>query len=192
MAGKLILASQSPRRIELMRLITPDFEVRPSHFDEGGVTADTPAGLASALALGKARAAGALPEDIVIGCDTVVACGGRVFGKPKTRGEARRMLTALSGGVHSVVTGVCVLHRGGTERFTCETEVTFFPLREEEIEAYIRTDEPYDKAGGYGIQGRGGLFAERIDGDYYNVVGMPLSRLYRVLRQIREANPGEA
>ena len=183
----IILASQSPRRIELLGQTGWEFQVIPSRFDEDGVTAQTPAELVRKLALGKARAVLRGDGDIVIGCDTVVALQNTVFGKPRDREDARRMITALAGNTHSVITGVCILSGAQTVRqFECETKVRFFPLTEKEIEAYIDTDEPYDKAGGYGIQGKAGLFAESIEGDYNNVVGMPLSRVYREVKALLE------
>ena len=183
--GKLILASQSPRRIELMKLITPDFLVCPSRFDENSLEEREPERLCAALARGKAAAIQAAPEDWVIGCDTIVVREGRVFGKPGNPEEARAMLRALSGGEHQVITGVCILHGGREHAFQSCTRVFFYPLTDAQIEAYIQSGEPFDKAGGYGIQGRCGLFAERIEGDYYNVVGLPVARLYQILQQIR-------
>lgn len=184
MQGNLILASQSPRRRELMRLISADFIVRPSDFDESAVAESDPITLVRRLARGKAAAVEHAPEDIVIGCDTVVTLDGKIFGKPHSREDARRMMETLSGRTHSVITGVCVLLGDSVRQFECETRVTFYPLTVGEIESYISTDEPYDKAGGYGIQERGGLFVERIEGDYSNVVGLPVAGLYRLLRSI--------
>lgn len=179
----LILASGSPRRRELLALITPEYTVLPSDFDESALTAPTPRELALALARGKCGAVAALrPGDTVLGCDTVVEFGGRVFGKPRDKEDARRMLTALSGADHWVHTGVC-LRRG--ERELCETastRVRFYPIPAAELEAYLNTDEPYDKAGGYGIQGRAALFCEEIEGCYYNVMGLPVSRVARMLK----------
>jgi septum formation protein len=178
---RVILASKSPRRIELMRWITEDFLVCPSLFDESGVAEPDPERLVLALAEGKARALPRAAQDIVIGCDTVVALDGRVFGKPKDLPQAREMIRALSGRTHSVLTGVCILCGGESTRFCSETKVEFYPLTEDEIERYIHTEEPYDKAGGYGIQERGGLFVRGICGDYNNVVGLPVSELARRL-----------
>lgn len=179
----LILASGSPRRKELLALITPDFITLPSDFDERAVTAPTPKELAGLLAQGKCRAvAQSRPGDLVLGCDTVVEFEGRVFGKPADKADARRMLRALSGAAHWVHTGVC-LRKGGAER--CEvasTQVRFYPISEAELEAYIATDEPYDKAGGYAIQGRAALFCQGIEGCYYNVMGLPVSRVARMLQ----------
>lgn len=180
----MILASASPRRRELLAMIQPDFTVIPSQFDEDGLTAQTPALLAQRLAEGKCLwVAENHPEDLVIGCDTVVDIGGRVLGKPKDRQAARQMLTALSGTEHRVHTGVCI--RKGSQQESCvvTTTVRFWPLSEQEIEAYIATEEPYDKAGGYGIQGHAALFCEQIRGCYYNVVGFPVSKVARMLKK---------
>ena len=181
---KMILASASPRRQQLLGMITPDFEVITSQVDERAITADTPALLAQKLARAKCLAvAQSHPGRVVLGCDTVVDCGGKVFGKPKDKEDARRMLKALSGSDHFVHTGVCVWHEGESHTFTATTRVRFFPLTDEQIEAYISTDEPYDKAGGYGIQGAAALFCEEIEGCYYNIMGLPVSRLARLLQK---------
>ena len=181
---KIVLASASPRRKELMQLITSDFDIRPSDFDESGIRAETPAELVKKLAGGKARAAEHSAGETVIGCDTVVAVGGEILGKPKDKADAVRMMHLLSGKTHSVYTGVCILHNGKVYTFAEETKVSFFPLSEAEIEAYTDSDEPYDKAGAYGIQGSAGLFVEKIEGDYNNVVGFPAARVNRVLKAL--------
>ena len=153
----LILASTSPRRNELLSLITTDFKVVGSDFDESALTAADPRQTAENLAFGKCMVvAREYPEDTVIGCDTVVDCGGKVFGKPRDKEDARRMLKALSGADHYVHTGVCVWHEGESHTFTATTRVRFFALSDEQIEAYISTGEPYDKAGGH-PGGRGPL-----------------------------------
>ena len=182
----LILASGSPRRRELMALIAPDYTVVTSDVDESKIAADTPAHLAQALATAKARAVAALrPRDTVCGFDTVVDCGGEVFGKPRDEADALRMLRALSGRTHKVHTGVCIC-RGARAAATVETTMVQFSLiAEEDLLAYVRTPEPYDKAGGYAIQGTAALFCEGIDGCYYNIMGLPVSRLARLLREFR-------
>ena len=173
----LILASGSPRRRELLSLYTADFTVCASDFDESAVTADTPARLVEKLARGKCLAVAAQhPGDVVIGCDTVVDVGGEVFGKPHSVEDAKRMLRALSGATHQVHTGVCISDGTRTESFVDSCKVTFFPLSEEEIAFYASTEEPYDKAGAYAIQGRAALWLDRIEGDYYTIMGLPLSR----------------
>lgn len=181
----LILASRSPRRRELLKYITPDFEVVPSRFDERSITLTEPFELVSTLAKKKASTILCNSEDIVIGCDTVVYINDEILGIPQDRDEAFSMLTKLSGETHSVITGVCLRHGDDLMQFECETKVTFFELSEEEILDYINTDEPYDKAGGYGIQGIAGIFINKIEGDYSNVVGLPISRLYKALKEIR-------
>ena len=183
----LILASASPRRRELLSLITKDFTVETSQVDEAAITAPTPAKLAQALADAKCRAVAAQhPEDIVIGCDTVVDYAGRVFGKPKDHEDALRMLRALSGAQHHVHTGVCIAYPGGEERFTVTTKVKFYPVEEAQLEAYAATGEPYDKAGAYAIQGGAAAFCEGLEGCYYNVMGFPVSRVARALVKIVE------
>ena len=180
----LILASASPRRKALLSLITTDFKVVNSDFDESALTAADPRQTAGNLAFGKCMTvAREYPEDTVIGCDTVVDCGGKVFGKPKDKEDARRMLKALSGSDHYVHTGVCVWHGGAGHTSTAPPRVRFFERTDERSEAYISTDEPYDKAGGYGSQGAAALFCEEIEGCYYNIMGLPVSRLARLLQK---------
>ena len=178
----LILASGSPRRRELLSLYTTDFTVCASDFDESAVTADTPAQLVEKLARGKCLAVSAQhPGTVVLGCDTVVDVNGEVFGKPHSVEDAKRMLRALSGATHAVHTGVCISDGVRTESFVDSCRVTFFPLSEEEIDFYASTQEPYDKAGAYAIQGRAALWLDRIEGDYYTIMGLPLSRTVQLL-----------
>ena len=178
----LILASGSPRRRELLSLYTTDFTVCASDFDDSAVTADTPARLVEKLARGKCLAVAAQhPGTVVLGCDTVVDVNGEVFGKPHSVEDAKRMLRALSGATHAVHTGVCVSDGYRTESFVDSCRVTFFPLSEEEIDFYASTQEPYDKAGAYAIQGRAALWLDRIEGDYYTIMGLPLSRTVQLL-----------
>lgn len=180
----LILASGSPRRKELLGLITNHFVVHPVDADET-LPAGMPVEMAAAyLADLKAKTAAAIfPEDIIIGCDTVVLLGDEIMGKPKDRADAHRMLRALSGETHSVLTGVSLYHGTQTTVFTTETLVTFYPLSDAEIESYLDTGEPFDKAGAYGIQGKGSLLVQGIEGDYFNVVGLPVAGLSRALKQ---------
>lgn len=180
----LILASGSPRRRELLSLYTTDFTVQVSDFEENGVEAATPAQLVEKLARGKCLAVAAQhPGQVVIGCDTVVDVEGEVFGKPRDPADARRMLRALSGSTHQVHTGVCVSDGTRTESFVDSCRVTFFPISEEEITRYIATREPYDKAGAYGIQGRAALWVDRIEGDYYTIMGLPVSRTVQLVER---------
>ncbi len=183
----IILASQSPRRRELLRQMGLEgFQVCPARGGEEMDLRLPPGALVEALALAKAQevAAGAAPRDIVIGADTVVTVDGRVLGKPGDEAEAAAMLRALSGRVHQVYTGLAVL-RGAEVQVGHEvTAVRFRALEEREIAAYIATGEPMDKAGAYGIQGRGALLIEGIEGDYCSVVGLPVCRLGRMLAQL--------
>ena len=181
---QLILASGSPRRKELLSLYTTDFTVCVSDFDESAVTADTPAQLVEKLARGKCLAVAAQhPGAVVLGCDTVVDVDGTVFGKPRDAEDAKRMLRALSGSAHLVHTGVCVSDGQRTESFVDTCRVWFFPISEEEIDAYTATPEPYDKAGAYAIQGRAALWLDGIEGDYYTIMGLPVSRTAKLVAQ---------
>lgn len=187
MSEKIILASASPRRKELMALIAEDFEVIPSNAEEN-VPEDIPAAEAARyLACMKAEFVAAKnPGKAVIGCDTVVILDGKVMGKPSDPYDADAMLHALSGKTHKVVTGVCLDYYfpdGGkmTDSFSQETLVEFYELSDDEISEYVRSGEPMDKAGAYGIQGMGGLMVKKINGDYNNVVGLPAAMLKRRL-----------
>ena len=182
----IILASGSPRRRELLETMGLwDFTVLKPEFDEGAVTAPDPGTLVEALSRGKAAAAAAQtgPEPLILAADTVVALADEVLGKPTDEADAFRMLSALSGRRHKVYTGVTL--RQGDRVLTGHevTEVAFRPLSEAEVRAYIRTGEPMDKAGAYGIQGRGTLLVEGIVGDYFNVMGLPVCRLGLMLRE---------
>ncbi len=181
----MILASASPRRRELFTFITPDYDVMPADIDETIPADITPDNAAEYLAVAKARAVAALhPDDTVVGCDTVVICEDTVLGKPVDEDDARRMLKMLSGRIHSVITGVCIISQGRERSFSERTLVEFYPLSDDMIEKYISTGDPMDKAGAYGIQTEGCLLVKRIDGDFFNVVGLPVSRLSRVLEEM--------
>lgn len=189
---ELILASGSPRRRELLSLYTTDFTVCVSDFDEAAVHAASPAALVEALARGKCLAvAREHPGCVVLGCDTVVDVGGEVFGKPKDEADARRMLAALSGRTHAVHTGVCVSDGVRTESFADTCKVRFFPLAQREIDAYVATAEPYDKAGAYAIQGRAALWLDALEGDYYTIMGLPVSRTVQVLERFAAHHTGK-
>ncbi len=184
---RIILASASPRRKELLRQIGLEFEVIPSRAKEL-ITRQLPQEVVEELALQKAEnVAEDVGEGIVIGSDTIVWQNGRIMGKPKDREDARRMLRGIQGNTHSVFTGVAVLVKSGADVqrhvFSCETKVHIFPMTEEETEKYLDTGEPMDKAGAYGIQGMFAAWVEAIEGDYNNVVGLPVSALYQVLKQ---------
>lgn len=183
---KLILASGSPRRKELLEKLQIPFEVIVSECDEtlpDGIPAESAAEL---LAVRKAAAVAKLhPDAAVIGADTTVILDGEILGKPADEADCKRMLHALSGRKHSVITGVAVFWDGHTASFSDETQVQFYPLTDAEIDRYAASQEPYDKAGAYGIQGQGALLTAGIHGDYYNVVGLPIARLARQLRDFR-------
>lgn len=180
----IILASASPRRRELLKFITEDFTVRVSDAEEVTDPALSAEETVKSLAVIKGEAvAEGFPEDTVISADTIVVLDGKILGKPKDEEDAFRMLSSLSGRTHEVFTGVCVLHSGRRLVFAERTEVSFFPLSEDEIRAYIATGEPADKAGAYGIQGKGCTLVKAISGDYNNVVGLPVAGLNRLLKE---------
>ena len=183
---ELILASQSPRRRELLeRMGLRDFRVLASQVDETMPAGTPPQVLVEALSRRKAQAvqAQAGEDCLIIAADTVVCLDDQILGKPHTPERAAQMLRALSGRTHTVCTGVSVCAGKTTVTEHEQTRVTFRPLEEGEIAAYIATGEPMDKAGAYGIQGLGSLLVEGIEGDYYNVVGLPVCRLGRILRR---------
>jgi septum formation protein len=183
---RIILASASPRRRELLGFLGIPFEVVASAYEE--VMPDRhpdSSSLAIHLATEKARdVAASHTEDWILGADTIVALHDRLYGKPKNADDARRMLRELSGNVHQVVTGVCIIQPGGVEHtLSASTAVRFRELLEAEIVEYVRSGEPLDKAGAYAIQGIGGLLIEGIRGDYPNVVGLPITPLALLLRR---------
>lgn len=177
----IILASKSPRRLELMKYITEDFIVKSADADE-----TLPKGISPEEAVLRLSAIKAEPfrndEDTVIGADTVVALGRKILGKPKNDDDARVMLRSLSGKTHSVFTGVTIIHSQESTSFAVQTKVSFYELSDEDIERYIKTGEHRDKAGSYGIQGYGSLFVKEIKGDYFNVVGLPIGKLNKELK----------
>ena len=179
----LILASASPRRQELLKLFGIPFIVRVADIDEtmdpAASAYDEVARLSREKALAVTREAG----DIVIAADTIVVCEGRVLGKPHSEEEAFAMLSLLSGRDHQVMTGCTVLLGERAETFTEVTDLHFRELSEKEIRRYVASGEPMDKAGAYGIQGGAALFCEKMDGDYYNVMGLPVCRLGQVLKK---------
>ncbi|WP_303718346.1 Maf family protein [Brevundimonas naejangsanensis] len=184
LAPRLILASSSPRRIELLALIgiAPDL-VDPADIDETPQRAETPARLAQRLACSKAAVvAERHPDDVVLAADTVVAVGRRLLEKPADEAEATRFLKLLSGRNHRVFTGVAVIHRGRTSWRVVETRVSFKPLSDGEIAAYVASGEWRGKAGGYGIQGRAAAFITRIVGSHPAVMGLPLYEAANLLR----------
>jgi septum formation protein len=179
----VILASSSPRRRELLQLVGIAHDVRPANIDESYLDGETPKTHAERLAREKAGAIDA-PDSVVIGSDTIVVVDGDVLGKPRDRDHATQMLRRLSGRSHVVMTGVAVRWRGQTVSGLEEVSVTFRSLTDREIECYIATGEPMDKAGAYGIQGYGATIVERVDGDYFAVMGLALNRLAGLLRSL--------
>jgi septum formation protein len=177
----LVLASQSPRRSELLRLAGFTFRVRSRPVPEVRGAGETPRDYAVRLAREKAEAAWAGREEIVLGADTIVVLGSRVLEKPADHADARRMLEALSGRSHTVITGICLRHPRGAIADSESTTVHFAVLDPAEIAAYVASGEPMDKAGAYGIQGLASKFVERIEGCYFNVMGLPLALVYRHL-----------
>ena len=182
-APELILASQSPRRRELLALIGLAHEVRPADIDESYLEGETPEEHCERLARGKATALQAsVPRDaVIIGSDTIVVVDGLVLGKPADANDAARMLRLLSGRSHTVLTAVAVMRRGQLESAVERVSVSFRALDNVEIAAYIATREPMDKAGSYGIQGYGATIVSRIEGDYFAVMGLALNLLVRLL-----------
>ena len=177
----LILASKSPRRKELLKQIGIPFMVVVSDAEEVSGNSWTPAALVVENAKRKARAvAEKYPDSPVLGADTVVSSEGKIFGKPKDKDEARKMLTALSGKMHEVTTGLALINRNEIRTTNVTTKVFFDTMTKADIDAYIATDEPMDKAGAYAIQGKAARFIEKIEGSYSNVVGLPLNALIQL------------
>ena len=180
---RIVLASASPRRRELLEQAGIDFEILIGSTREC-ITKEEPGEIVEELSLAKAKgvAEAVTGDAVIIGADTIVAKGNKVLGKPKDAEDAHQMLAMLQGEKHQVYTGVTLLQKKGDERIIRSFFMT--SMSDQEIEAYIATGEPFDKAGSYGIQGRAGIFVERIEGDYYNVVGLPISRLCRELKSL--------
>jgi len=182
---RIVLASQSPRRRELLSLIGIPHEVRPADLDESLLPGESPTEHAERLARSKAETIAARePRAVVIGSDTIVVLDGDVLGKPRDTAEASAMLRRLSGRTHTVHTAVAVARDGRTVSDVESVEVTFRPLDDTQIEAYIATGEPMDKAGAYGIQGYGAVIVERVHGDYFAVMGLALGRLVSLLEAV--------
>ena len=188
---KLILASASPRRAEILRNAGIKFEIRKTDVDESRLVDEVPGDYVRRLALAKAQSAAAkylapVDETLILGADTVVVVNADILGKPVSQDDARSMLRRLSGRVHEVHTGLALLRSSGEEQRVVEevTRVHFASLTDREIENYIATGEPFDKAGAYAIQGIGGRYVTRIEGCYFNVMGLPLARLWSLLREL--------
>jgi septum formation protein len=183
----LILASASPRRSELLRNAGIAFTVEPAHVPEQAYPDEQPLQYAQRLARDKARAIFArYPDSVVLGADTIVVADEHLLEKPRDDEDAARMLRLLSNREHQVITGVCIAAPGFEKTEAEITDVRFGPLTEEEIASYVATGEPLDKAGAYAIQGNASRWVERIDGCYFNVVGLPVPRVYRMLRKLEE------
>ena len=186
MQPKIILASASPRRRELLALLCPNYEVRTSGFDESGV-AEGLSPVEHVLTSATAKARDVAPSELdalIIGADTIVVLDNAILGKPADVEDARRMLKLVSGRTHQVITGLCVVGLAAQIATAYETtDVTFRPLSDELIERYIATGEPMDKAGAYAIQGKGAPLIQSIRGDYFNVVGLPLYKLSLLLER---------
>ena len=180
---QLVLASQSPRRSEILRQAGIPFVVRAAEVDETPLAGESPEDYVRRLAEMKALAVEAGAEEQVLGADTTVVIDGQMLGKPADAADARRMLELLSGRRHEVLTGICLKRGVEVVRDWAATSVWFVAMREREIEEYVASGEPMDKAGGYAIQGLGSKYIEKIDGCYFNVVGLPMSMVYRHLRR---------
>ncbi|MCA0377322.1 MAG: Maf family protein [Gemmatimonadetes bacterium] len=182
---RVILASQSPRRRELLTLVGIAHEVRPADIDETVWPGEEPVPHCERLARTKAGVlAAAAPDAVVIAADTIVVVDGDILGKPATRDEAIAMLARLAGRTHTVFTAVAVAHDGRTESAVEEVVVRFLPRTPEQIAAYVDTGEPMDKAGAYGIQGYGATNIDRVEGDYFAVMGLPLARTVQLLERL--------
>ena len=181
---QLILASASPRRKELLGLFKIPFTIRVADIDEAMDPAKSPYEEVARVSRQKAMAVERERDDIVIAADTIVVCEGKILGKPHSTEEAVKMLKLLSGRDHQVMTGCTVLTETACETFTEVTDLHFRELSRKEIEKYVASGEPMDKAGAYGIQGGAALFCQRMVGDYYNVMGLPVCRLWETLRRI--------
>ena len=181
----IVLASQSPRRAELLRNARIEFRVQPAHIPEEKQPHESPADYVQRLAREKASAVYAQlgSGDVVLGADTTVVIDDGVLEKPTNADDAIRMIRKLSGRTHEVLTGVCLKGADFEDVEVDRTEVKFAALSDEEIREYVATKEPMDKAGAYGIQGMASRWAERIDGDYFNIVGLPVPRVYRMLKR---------
>ena len=185
--GKIFLASQSPRRAHLLSLIGLEYETKPAHIDEDAITELDPAKHVKALSLAKAeKIATDVESGLVIGADTIVVLDGEILGKPASHKEALEMLQKLSNQTHEVYTGFCLIEKPSGKIISDfeKTSIHFRNLADWEIENYVNTQSPMDKAGAYGIQDQSAVFADRIEGCFYNVVGFPLSKFYVTLLEL--------
>jgi len=185
----LVLASKSPRRREILTAAGIEFVVRHAHVIEERQAGESPGAYVRRLAEAKAAAVEAAPHEIVLGADTEVVIDGQVLGKPKDRADAARMLNLLSGREHHVITGICLAGHGRKIVDSARTRVRFVPLSAREIEDYVNSGEPMDKAGAYAIQGLASKFIDDIEGEYFNIVGLPVALVYRHLRAFTRRTP---
>ena len=179
----LVLASQSPRRAEILRQAGIEFTVRAAAVDETPLRGERPEDYVQRLAEVKALAVAAGPEETVLGADTTVVIDGEMLAKPEDDADARRMLGKLSGRRHEVLTGICLRRNGSLVRDWAATQVWFAELSAREIDEYVASGEPADKAGAYAIQGLASKYIQKIEGCYFNVVGLPIALVYRYLRR---------
>ena len=190
---KVVLASQSPRRIEMLKAVGLSFEIFPPQYEERLQPGMSPVDYVRNNASEKAHwVAEHTDYDLIIAADTVVVLEDKIFEKPRTREEAERMLQRLSNNTHRVITGFCLKTPGELVIEHEETRVTFYPLTPTEIDLYLRSDEPFDKAGAYGIQGFASLFIKKIEGCYFNVVGFPLGKFFQRLKELPVCRPEQA
>lgn len=184
---KIILASGSPRRKQILEQVGLNFIVEVSDYEEKSIPGVSPSEFVETLSLEKANAVAKNHNDaIIIGADTIVVLNSQILGKPKTKQDAREMLKKLSGNTHSVFTGFTIIDTVNKRTITnhVETKIRFKNLSEEEIRAYIETGEPMDKAGAYGVQDKGALFVEHIEGDYSSVMGLPIVKIFEILKEL--------
>ncbi|MBI1897545.1 MAG: septum formation inhibitor Maf [Acidobacteria bacterium] len=185
----LVLASRSPRRKKILERAGLPAAVRVAEIDEARRDRESPAAYAVRLAREKAEAVEWHEGELILAADTIVVVDDEVLGKPRDAADAARMLAKLSGRDHRVITGICLRSAGRTVVDYAETSVRFVKLSPEEIDAYVASGEPLDKAGAYAVQGLASKFVERIEGCYFNVVGLPISLVYRLLKELRPASP---
>lgn len=180
----IILASQSPRRKELLQQLITQFEIIPANIDETVEEGLLPEEYVQKMAFEKARCVlNEHPESLVIGCDTVVVLDNKILGKPKTHQEAKAMLLSYSDRTHQVLTGVTIMTQNKVVTKLAEASVTFYPLHKEQVEQYVATGEPMDKSGSYGIQGGASVFVKEIHGDFYAIVGFPVGLVNQLLQE---------
>ena len=184
MSKQLILASSSPRRQELLTQVNIPYTVRKADTDESQITTNDPVEKVTQLAALKGNETPILHEDdVILSADTVVSYQHDIFGKPENKQDAMRMLSTLSGSTHTVYTGVMIRSMNRSVNFVEKADVEFWPLTDSEINWYASTEEPSDKAGAYGIQAMGAMFVKKITGDYFTIMGLPISRVYQELKQ---------